>query len=421
MSDTPCWNIVESDRSILRRLAARKAEMAGDPIMAERRQLWLKHASLQGERPMILAETQGVVPEILPDSDLCCQEEWARDLERDLRLLIFQYEQVRDDFVVEPWIECNWHVDLGDYGFAIEKHRGDNEGKMGSYVWDAPIKDLDADFDKLHPRRFSIDRERSLAWKAHLECTFGGILPVRIRGPFYWTMGLTWPCIDLIGLENLMVFMYDNPAGLHRLMAFLRDDHLALADWLESEGLYTLNNENDYVGSGTVGYTGDLPRPDWQAGDPVRTRDLWVLSESQETVGVSPRMFEEFIFPYQLPIIKRFGLCYYGCCEPVHSRWSILKRIPNLRRVSVSPWCDEEYMAEQLGRDYIYCRKPNPALISSAVWDEDAIRQDIQRTMTVAGECTVEFAMKDVHTLADQPLRLGRWVDIAREATESKY
>jgi hypothetical protein len=214
-----------------------------------------------------------------------------------------------------------------------------------------------------------------------------------------------------------MMAMVDQPEGLHRLMAFLRDDHLALVDWLEAEGLYTPNHENDYVGSGTVGYTDELPSSGWQPGDPVRPRDLWVLSESQETVGVSPAMFEEFVFRYQLPIIQRFGLCYYGCCEPLHARWPILQRIPNLRRVSISPWCDQAFMAEALGDRYLFCRKPSPALISGAVWDEEAIRQDLAQTMAVTGGRHLEVAMKDVHTLADQPERLGRWVQIAREET----
>lgn len=172
------------------------------------------------------------------------------------------------------------------------------------------------------------------------------------------------------------------------------------------------------MGSGTVGYTTELPREDLSPGDPVRAADLWVLSESQETVGVSPQMFEEFIFRYQLPLIERFGLCYYGCCEPVHLRWPVLRRIPTLRRVSVSPWCDQAYMAEQVGQDYIFCRKPHPGLVSTATFDEGTIVQDLVGTAQAARNCKLEIVMKDVHTLAGQPQRLGRWVELARDATE---
>jgi hypothetical protein len=143
-----------------------------------------------------------------------------------------------------------------------------------------------------------------------------------------------------------------------------------------------------------------------------------VLLESQETVGVGPDPFEEFIFPYQLSVAERFGKCYYGCCEPVHQRLHVLKRFPNLARVSVSPWADEEFMARELGRDIVYSRKPNPTLISTERFDEDAIRADLRHTLDVTRGCRVEIIMKDVHTLRNEPERLPRWVAIAREVID---
>lgn len=408
------WPVHREDIAILRGLLTRKREIAQDPVMAERRQLWLDHSALRSRRPMILAEISGVLDETVPLDTLRCREPWAREMERELRALIFQYESVGDDTVVEPWLQYGWAVEIGDFGVKTELIRGNNEGRLGSYHWDPPIKDLDRDFDRLHFRSLSVDRERTLAWGGFLTEHFGDILPVRLRAGYWWTAGLTWSAINLIGLEPLMIAMIDNPAGVHRLMAFLRDDFLTMLDWFEREGLLSLNNENDYVGSGTHGYTTELPQSDWQVGQPVRVKDLWGLSESQETVGISPRMFEEFIFPYQLPVISRFGLSYYGCCEPVHNRWHIIQRIPNLRRVSVSPWCDQEQMAQALGRDYVFCRKPNPTLVSTFHFDEDAIRQDLRQTLRIAGDCALELVMKDVHTLNNEPGRLGRWVALAR-------
>ena len=74
-------------------------------------------------------------------------------------------------------------------------------------------------------------------------------------------------------------------------------------------------------------------------------------------------------------------------------------------------------MAEALGRQYIYCRKPNPALISSERFNEEEIRADLRRTLRTARNCCLEFAMKDVHTLSRQPQRLARWVALAREVS----
>ena len=164
-----------------------------------------------------------------------------------------------------------------------------------------------------------------------------------------------------------------------------------------------------------MGYTHALPQPDANPDRPVRIADLWGLCESQETVGVGPELFEEFVFPYQHAAIERFGRSYYGCCEPVNTRWHILERIKNLKRVSVSPWCDESFMGEALRGRYVYSRKPNPALISTGRFDEHAIRADIRNTLAAAKGCTLEIIMKDVHTLNNQPHRLGRWVAMARE------
>ena len=110
------------------------------------------------------------------------------------------------------------------------------------------------------------------------------------------------------------IFRVENPNLLHRMMAILRDGTLALLESLEEQGLLGFNNDGSYIGSGALGWSDELPQPDFDGK--VRICDMWGLAESQETVGVSPDMFAEFILPYQLPIIERFGLSCYGCCEP---------------------------------------------------------------------------------------------------------
>ncbi len=418
--------IPPTDRDTLRGLAERKARIAASALNCERRELWYRHNAVQGARPMVLAEIQGVMDETVPDSALQCANELARRLERVLRAELYEHEVVKDDHVLEPWIDLNWKVEATPYVPASELsiHVPKREdGKIGARRWDPPIREIGRDFGKLRKREFSVDREATLAEKAEIEAVFDGILPVRIRGTYWWTFGMTWTVIDLIGLENLMLFMYDDPEGLHRIMQFVHDDHAAFAEWLEGNSLLNFNNENDYIGSGSRGHVRELPQglPPQRDGTPgraARAKDLWLLLESQETVGVGPQQFEQFIFPYQLDLASRFGLVYYGCCEPVHSRWKVIRKIPNLRSVSVSPWADEPFMAEALCGKYVYSRKPNPAQVSTSVFDETAICADIRRTFEVARQCDIEIVMKDVHTLDGHPERLARWVQIAREESD---
>jgi hypothetical protein len=65
---------------------------------------------------------------------------------------------------------------------------------------------------------------------------------------------------------------------------------------------------------------------------------MWGFCEAQTMSEVSPAMHEEFVLRYQLPVLERFGLNCYGCCEPLHLKLQMLKRrVPRLRRVSISP------------------------------------------------------------------------------------
>jgi hypothetical protein len=411
------------DIDILRRLAARKAEIAQLPENLERKRLWYEHDRGTGGRPMILAEAfgQGMFEEIFPKDHLKCEDGWARFVEGGLRFDIYQFEELKDDHVVEPYHNVPWSIHVSDYGVQVVEYDTDNSGKLAAKKWGSPISDLDRDFHKLRPRTYSVDRQATASNKETFERLFGNILTVRIRGMFGglpWSMGMTETAMKLHGLENLMLNTVAHPEGLHRLMAFLCDEHIAYAEWLEEEGLLTLNNENDYMGSGSMAYSRDLPRSGADPDEPLKTKDIWVLVESQETVGIGPTQFEEVFFPYQQKIAEKFGKCYYGCCEPVHNRWHVLKRISNLARVSVSPWADQEFMAAELGTDVVYSRKPNPVQVSTMSFDEDAIRADLRKTVDIAGECRLEIVMKDVHTVNGDPRRLPRWVEIAREEVD---
>ncbi|HEY3321941.1 MAG TPA: hypothetical protein VGP72_15850 [Planctomycetota bacterium] len=407
--------ISASDRKTLRGLAERVREIAEHPSMPARRARWHKLNALTPERPMVLCFPEGAWCELLPQSVLQCSDEKLRHWEWSLRAKIYWWEHIRDDHTLEPYFDLNWRVSIGDYGVPVPFHQGANRG---SYVWDPPLKNLDKDLSRLKPRSLSVDREASARDMAQAAEIFGDLLPPRRRGGFWWTNGLTGDVIKLIGIENLMLFPYDQPEGLKRLMAFLRDEQMRLITWAEREGLLTQQNENDYTGSGGVAYTRELPQKDYVPGSPVRLKDLWGFAESQETVGCSPAMFEEFVLPYQLPLLEKFGLNCYGCCEAVHTRIDLLlKYVPRLRRVSVAPWADQAIMADKLAGRAVFSRKPNPALVSVSM-DEDVVRKDLRETLRIAGKGALEMILKDTHTVENQPKRITRWVKIAYEEVE---
>jgi hypothetical protein len=166
-----------------------------------------------------------------------------------------------------------------------------------------------------------------------------------------------------------------------------------------------------------VAYTNELGGAHDASMQPTKIRDTWGFAESQETVGISPAMFEEFVLPYQLPILELSGLNCYGCCEPLHGRIDAVLKIPRLRRVSVSPWADERIMAEKLAGRFIFSRKPNPTMVCMT-WNEEQIRQNLRDTLRMAGDQPLEFIMKDTHTVQNEPWRLSEWVKLAYEEVE---
>lgn len=404
--------ITNRDRGVLRRLASRVAAIARREDQAGKRDLWYSLNALRETRPLVYCSPEGGWGEIILPDDFECEGGLARGWENFLRTEIFYGDRMGDDKVVTGGFDVPYVSTRTDWGVHESYTYGENRG---SYVWDAPVKDLN-DLSALRFPEIRVDRQASDALLDLAHDVFDGILDVRRHHTWLWSVGLTQTLVKLRGMEQVMLDMVTDPEGLHRLMAFLRDGHMAMLDFLEREGLLHLNNRGEYVGSGGFGWTDELPAPDF-AGQ-VRTKDLWVLGESQETTGVSPAMFAEFVFPYQRPLLERYGLTCYGCCEPVDSRWDTLRAIPNLRRVSVSPWCDVARMAENLQDRCILSLKPNPAHLATSYFDEDVMRRELRTKLEQARGCRVEIIMKDCHTIGGDPNRVIRWCGIAREESE---
>jgi hypothetical protein len=129
-------------------------------------------------------------------------------------------------------------------------------------------------------------------------------------------------------------------------------------------------------------------------------------------------MHWEFALRHEMRWLTHWGLTYYGCCEPLHTKMDLLRQIPNLRKVSVSPKCDKVSMARQLGRDYVASLKPNPAILAMTTWDPEVARRELRRELEQLQGCAVEIVLKDISTVMREPQRLWEWAQIARELAE---
>ena len=415
------------ERETIRALAARWAEIAALPVMAERKRAWTALHDLRPERPMVLFEV-GTVDRYVGEDELRCAHPLLRAVEATMRERIRHFEEVGDDIVFEPSYRLGW--DIRDTGWGVDVIQipgpAAADGSSIGYTFDFPIK-TPADVERLRPREFSVDREGTLAKRDLLEDVFGDILPITVgnyehdgipnrAGNYY--LGLTRQIYRFIGNDGLLSWVYESPETIHALMAYMTQDRLRQFEYLESEGLIVPNTDDALAGPRASGYCSDLPAPEEAPG---RLGDLWCWAESQESTPISPAMFGEFVLPYLKRVTDRFGLVYSGCCEPQTDRLElIIEALPNLRSVSVTPWADLERTAELLGDAYVFSRKPDPVPISGPEPHWEQAEADLRRTYEAArrGDCSVELLFRDVYDVGGDRSRLRTWTELARSVFE---
>ncbi|MFC1479067.1 hypothetical protein ACFL6F_00580 [Planctomycetota bacterium] len=401
-----------SDRIILRDLAERVAEIADDPVMAERRQRWVEHNSLRSAYPMMLIFPEGSWCELLPEPSLLCTDGWACSIEASLKRSIYTYEHFQDDTVVEKeWIISK---KVQSSGWGLEPQWIPSTEARGARRFDPVIREP-ADLKKLCLPEISYDEKGTFKVLEDMQDLFGDILPVRLEGIKRISYHLMNQYTALRGLEEVMLDMYTEPEMLHDAMAFFEEGHRKVLEQYIEQNLLAFNNDNTYNNSGGNSYTDELPQPDADPGH-VRAQDMWASAEAQEMAQVSPEHHEEFIMQYEKRLLEPFGLTGYGCCEDLTRKLEHVFKIPHIRRISISPWADVDICSEKLKGDYIFSWKPNPAHLVGN-FNAEAIRSCIRHTVKAAEShgCVLEMILKDTHTCEKQTERFDEWTKIARE------
>ncbi len=418
--------ISTADRMQIREWAKRWRDLSALPVMTDRKRQWAAVHDLRMEKPMILMETSSIQGYV-DASELRCKNAFLRAVERNMRDTVRHAEEVGDDIVVEPYYRIGWQMNLPGFGVPVEMKPATTmtgETSLG-YSFNFPIATPE-DIVRLQLRTFEVKRKQTLQMKAVLEDVMGDLLPVHVGNydPFLvepgdegWTgmffFGLTWQIYRFIGNNGLMYWPYDAPDAIHKLMQYMLDDRLRLFDFMEKEGLLTANTDNQMAGPRGYGYVSELPRPD-DSGKVV-LKQLWGWAESQESTTLSPAMFKEFVLPYLAKLSERFGLIYYGCCEPLNDRLDlIMEAIPNLRSVSVSGWADFQKIGDLLGRNYVYSRKPTPAFLSGHNPQWESVESDMKKTRAATMNCNVEILFRDLYTIDGDRRRIRKWVDMTK-------
>ena len=408
-----------TDISILRKLAKCVAEIAALPVQEEKRALWRKLNARKPARPMVMID-QVCWNEmnIADELTLRCADAECRGYEDYLRKTIYQWRHFPVDMVVDSFIRVPKAIRNTGLGIDVQEEIAvsDSTNSIVGHKYENQFQ-TEADLEKIKTPRVSHDIAETERRMAVAHEIFDGLLDVRPLGldGLVFNLSLWDPISTWMGVENALYAMVDKPDFMHRLLSRMTDGYLSMLDQLEKQSLLC---EFQNLIHCTGAYTDELPAPGYDPNKP-RTKDLWMFGMAQMLSTVSPEMFKEFEVDYTSRICERFGLVYYGCCDPLDGKMNEVRMIPNVRKVSMSPWVNQERGAAEIKSDFVYSRKPSPALLAPDHFRPDQARADLVATRNVCDKygCPLEFILKDISTVRYEPQRLFEWADIAMQVS----
>ena len=401
------------DLAILRELALAYAQIAAQPAQTERQRLWRALNDGHMQRPMVLLDQ---LPwHEFPQDTLACriQDPYWQGVERTLRRELYQAQHFAADRVALPYVLLPRPYTTTGYGVDIQEETRavDAHSDVVAHHYENQFQRL-ADVEQLHAPQLALVPEAEVDILDTAEAAFHGAIPYVLNGPDMH-LGL-WDWIaQWMGVEHCYLALMDDPDLLHALLRRLVDCVSAMIDQREALGLLDTHSCRVHC---SHTFSDQLPTPQ----GPAKTGDVWCYGMAQLFTSVSPAVTAEFEAAYVAPLFARFGGLYYGCCDRLDDRMDVIATLPNLRKISCSPWSRREAFAERMPRHCVLSNKPNPALLAGTTVDWAAVRQDLQRTVDAAARNGVglEFILKDVSTVCHDPGRLSQWAEVAMETAQ---
>ncbi len=400
---------------LIRSLAREYAQIAFQPEQDEKKKLWIAHNDLETEtRPLVLID-QVCWNEIDVDGSLDAKvsDPYWREVELWLRQAIYQWNHMPVDRVYDPYVvlpapvlSTGWGIDADTDVLRLQK-----SSEVASRHFKNQINE-EEDLERIHTPVLRLDQRMLESIRETAIGVFGGVIPWKLRGV---TMHLgLWDVISSwMGVESCYVELIDRPEMMHALMEKLTEGILSQVAQLNDLGLFDITSNICHC---SHTHSARLPGAECDRDKP-QSKDAWAFGLAQLFTAASPAITREFEAEYMSRIFPLFGAIYYGCCERLDDRLDVVGKLPNVRKISCSPWSDRERFAERLPDGIIMSNKPSPALLATDSFNEDAVRSDLRRTIAAAKRHhrPLEMILKDISTVRNDPKRLWRWAQIAME------
>ena len=407
------------DNDIIRELASEYAQAANSEKNKEKIRLHKAVNDLHMLRPIVLIDE---IPwgemETGDELTLRCADEDLRKLERRLRRSLYQWKHMPADMVLPDYIGVEKVIHSTGIGVEVEEELIEGE-QISSHKYHNVFREKGPDM--LHDPIITYNREETgRQWEKVGEAV-GDILPIKLVGEAtgYGLGCKTWDTIaTLMGADDLLFGLLDEPEFMHGLARRLTDIFLNTVKQYERLNLIDMDAMYCHCASAL---TSGMQK---EAGDLAHNnlKKVWGRGLAQIFAAVSPQMHEEFDIRYRKEAMEPFGYVYYGCCEPLDQKIDILEQIPNLRKISITPWADVDVAAERIGSRYVLSSKPSPSRLSLGRLDTDEVRGELSRILSACrrNRCAVELVLKDISTVNGNPQCLFEWEKTAMELVKTQ-
>ena len=403
---------MKNDRKILRKLAGEYFIAAQDEKHTENMRLHRAVNDLNQIRPVVLIDE---IPfhELDYDGSLAlhCEDPILREAEEYMRQQLFKWKHFPADMFLTPYIPVQKIIQTTGIGVEVRENllATDPKNNIVSHAYLDQIPDGNA-LEKLHVPELSYDKKTTWERFGRIADAVGDILPVRITG--HKTHVALWDDIGRYhGITNIYYDLAEQPEFMHALISKFTEIYISQYEQMERLGLFEICLNDIHC---TPALSESLPG-DFD-GEVVRRGQIWGKGHAQVFGVVSREMHEEFCIGYMCKIMEPFGLVYYGCCEPLDKKIDLVEKIPNLRKISITPWADNDVAAEAIGKKYVFSGKPNPSILASKL-DENVLRKEISGILSACKRngCNCDIVLKDISTVGYCLDNLLRWEQIVME------
>jgi hypothetical protein len=382
---------------------------------SNRKVSWIEHNNLESKGNVLInvhlwkMNDHHIWYDLVPDEQVKSTEKLERMVETQLRRKLFKFTQLDDDDVIVPtiWVAPVMKDNTPMFGVA---QRLEKPGEAhGAYKYKTALKSIE-DLHKLTKPVLEIDTAKTNEIIDTIKKITDNKLPVKVVTP-----SLQAAPFELFAkLRDMGDFLYDfidQPEFIHEAMEFFTDciikDHMRIDKKQGIEGL-----DPEVTWDCRVHYDRIEDKDNFYS-----LKNSWTKIQAQSASLISPKMYEEFIQPYNAKVASIFGKVYYHGCEDLTEKAEIIKNLPNLRRFHISPWSNIEKILDKLQKQFVYevCVHTANHLL---VYEDKQLYEDMYRLASICKErgVTADINISDIENINHDAQKLIRWSEIAREA-----